>query len=131
MGQRPKNDAAANLRAPLFRQHGKQVVTTRGIKWSNRFCCLLQDHLTFSKHFEKDEFLSPLHIPLHELRDVFDKHDYSRDGMLQYEEARDAMKTLNLYSTDSTFDRIFRMLDTDMSGDLDWHEFQALATRQH
>ena len=40
------------------------------------------------------------------------------------------MKTLNLYSTDSTFDRIFRMLDTDMSGDLDWHEFQALATRQ-
>ena len=108
----------------------KQVVTTRGIKWSNRFCCLMQDHLTFSKHFEKDGFLSPLHIPLHELRDVFDKHDYSRDGMLQYEEARDAMKTLNLYSTDSTFDRIFRMLDTDMSGDLDWHEFQALATRQ-
>ena len=61
---------------------------------------------------------------------VFDEFDYSRDGNLQLDEAKDAMIKLNLFTTQQDFENIYNCLDTDESGSLDWQEFQALAARQ-
>ena len=40
------------------------------------------------------------------------------------------MIKLNIFTTDAEFDRIFSFLDADASGELDFDEFQVLASRQ-
>ena len=113
----------------------KQVVTARGIKWHPRLAVLLQDFLTFAKQVdgagdEHEDQVPELDLSLDDLRAVFDGHDYNGDGYLERYETKEAMKQMKMFTTDSDFERIFKLLDSDDSGTLDWKEFKVLAQRQ-
>ena len=108
----------------------KQVVTAKGIKWNRRFAVLLRDHLTFSKPYDPEIAEDISDLEPSELQAMFDRYDYSRDGLLQRQEARDAMVSLKVFTTEAEFDRIYSFLDADASGELDFKEFSVLASRQ-
>ena len=108
----------------------KQVVTAKGIKWNRRFAVLLRDHLTFSKPYDPEIADDIPDLEPSELQAMFDRYDYSRDGLLQRQEARDAMVSLKVFTTEAEFDRIYSFLDADASGELDFKEFSVLASRQ-
>ena len=114
----------------------KEVITAKGIKWHTRFVVLLQEYLTFSKHFEGSEADSSDHLPelemsVENLRATFNDNDSNHDGELEMEEAKQAMMALNMFSTQQDFDRMFTLLDSDGSGTLDWTEFKVLVERQN
>ena len=56
-------------------------------------------------------------------------HVYCR--FLDIDEAKQALKELGVSTSDEDFLKLFRHLDTDNSGSLDWEEFKAMAKQAH
>lgn len=56
-------------------------------------------------------------------------HVYCR--FLDIDEANQALKELGVITSDEDFRQLFRHLDTDNSGSLDWEEFKAMAKQAH
>ena len=103
-----------------------QAVTSKGIKWHNRFAILSAEYLAFTKHFELSR-VTCAGTCNDQLRRVFDQCAIHSSRELQRDEARRALHVLNVYTTESTFVRAFEFLDTNGSGRLDFESFKGLA----
>lgn len=62
-------------------------------------------------------------MPLDELKKTFELFDTSKDGTLQLGELTHACQGLGVKCTENSAKKVFKMIDTDGSGAIDWHEF--------
>jgi len=118
-----------------------QVITSSGVKWTERFVVLSEKYLAFAKHFDKDaaskhgdgplqkwqEELLESAVSFEDLKALFRKHDKDNSQALTPDEAVEVLKELNIFTSQEDFDAIFRTLDVNESGDLSWEEFKVVA----
>ena len=110
----------------------RMVHSSRGMQRQTRFAVLSAEHLSFARHLEDalpesvSTHLPSLRISTNELWEVFSRHDCAQNGFLQRDEAAAALQSLNLVTTVDNFEALFKLLDLDCSGTLDWEEFKLL-----
>ena len=121
----------------------KKTITSKGLRFHSRYAVLSKDVLAFAKQRIFDERDSrpmqaqvnemlqnlPTDLTTNKLYDVFSSYDDDGNGVLDMDEARQALKTLHLYRDEADLSILFEHLDTDLSGTLDWEEFKRLTTQ--
>ena len=55
---------------------------------------------------------------------VFSEMDDNNDGYISISEFKVKMEDFNIFITRHTFDNVFRILDPDRNGGIDFHEFK-------
>lgn len=88
--------------------------------------------LTLHSHASLSSVLLPArprpHIQINDLRSSFEVIDHEKNGYITATELQDVMKASSMKTTD--VERIFRGIDQDQSGQVDYVEFLAAAMEQ-
>nr|ACP18969.1 calcium binding protein [Euglena gracilis] len=67
---------------------------------------------------------------LAEFKEIFDLVDEDHGGSISKEELRKLMETLRLKPTEEELDAMMKEVDSDGSGDIDFHEFVTVMSRR-